>query len=183
MESIDGLRLRGIREDDLLFFYDMYSNPEVMRYTLTDACTRLEDYLPYFENSMRDAMKAEKLRFEYVAELPDGTRIGMGDIDLDRAEPSYAAEIGYMLLPQYWGQGYATRIAGRLLKIGFSELGLKRMFARCNAHNTRSENVMKKCGMRLEGVGIGARFKNGAWQDELRYAITSGEWQAGQTQV
>ena len=75
------IRLREIREDDFLFFYSMYSNPEVMRYTLVNACARMEEYRPYFQKSMRDAAALVRVRFEYVAELPDGTRIGMGDID------------------------------------------------------------------------------------------------------
>lgn len=173
MEPNGEIRLREIREDDLLFFYGMYSSPEVMRYTFIDACAEYKDYLPYFQKSMRDAAAVHRVRFEYVAEL-NGTRVGMGDIDTHGQAGS--AEIGYMLLPQYWGRGYATQIAHKLLAAGFTDMGLSRMFACCNAHNAASERVMQKCGMRLESVGVGARYKNGTWQDELCYAISADEW-------
>lgn len=173
MQPNGEIRLREIREDDLLFFYSMYSSPEVMRYTLIDACAGLKEYMPYFQKSLRDAAALARVRFEYVAEL-DGARVGMGDIDTYGQTDS--AEIGYMLLPPFWGKGYATQIARKLLTVGFTDMRLLRMFARCNANNAASERVMKKCGMRLESVGVGARYKKGTWQDELCYTMSADEW-------
>ena len=79
-------------------------------------------------------------------------------------------------MPQFWGMGLATRIAKALLRIGFEELKLHRIWAGCQVDNAASEKVMKKIGMSKEGEMRAARFKNGRWHNALRYAILAEEW-------
>ncbi len=174
-ERPDIVVLRDVGEDDLPLYYAMYASPEVMRYTLIDACQSLEAYRPYFERTLEDNRKPDRLLYEYAALLPDGRPIGMGNIKLLKADPGNA-EIGYMLLSPYWGQGYGTNIAQQLIRMGFMDLGLKKVVACCNANNLASEAVMKKCGMRREAIFKAVRYKGGEWQDELRYAITYADW-------
>lgn len=84
-------------------------------------------------------------------------------------------EIGYFLLPTYWGKGYATEIGQLLIEIGFSHVGLHRICASCNIENKNSERIMKKIGMKKEGQIRQVRLKNGTWHDELRYSILKEE--------
>ena len=72
---------------------------------------------------------------------------------------------------------YATEISKTLLDIGFRDLGLHRISARCNANNSRSESVMKKIGMVKEGEIRKDRFKDGHWDNELLYGIIKPEWE------
>ena len=169
------LTLRPVQAKDLSLYYELYSDPLVMRYTLFDASKNLEAYLPYFLQTLEDCSRLEKLLYEYVAELSGTTAIGMCNIKLSKTDPG-GAEIGYMLLRQHWYRGYATIMARELLRIGFSELGARRIAASCNANNLASERVMQHCGMHQEARLKAVRFKNGEWQDELRYAITNEEW-------
>ncbi|HWR22792.1 MAG TPA: GNAT family N-acetyltransferase [Feifaniaceae bacterium] len=167
--------LRNVEENDFSLYYAMYASPEVMRYTLIDACKSPEAYEPYFTRTLEDIRKPDRLLYEYTASLPNGEPVGMGNLKLLSTDPGNA-EIGYMLLPPYWGKGYGTEIARRLIRIGFAELGLRKVTACCNANNLASEAVMKKCGMRREVVFKCVRYKDGKWQDELRYAVTYEEW-------
>ncbi len=174
-ERPDIVVLREIEEDDLSLYYAMYASPEVMRYTLIDAVKGLEAYQPWFVRTLEDTRKSGRLLYEYAVLLPNGEPIGMGNIKLLKTDPG-GAEIGYMLLPPYWGKGYGTGIAQQLIRMGFEELGLKKVIACCNANNLASEAVMKKCGMKREAIFKAARYKGGEWQDELRYAITYKDW-------
>ncbi len=174
-ERPDIVVLREIEENDLFLYYAMYTSPEVMRYTLVDTVKSLEAYRQWFTRTLEDIRKPDRLLYEYAALLPDGRPIGMGNIKLLRTDPG-SAEIGYMLLPSYWGKGYGTGIAQQLIRMGFEELGLKKVIACCNANNLASEAIMKKCGMKREAIFKAARYKGGEWQDELRYAITYKEW-------
>ena len=54
------------------------------------------------------------------------------------------AEIGYVLNPDFWGRGYATEMAERVLEFGFDELELQRIEARFMKGNDASLAVMKK---------------------------------------
>ena len=43
--------------------------------------------------------------------------------------------IGFTLNPQYQGRGFATEAGRALLRMGFEDLGLHRIFASCDARN------------------------------------------------
>ncbi len=58
-------------------------------------------------------------------------------------------EVGYAVLPDYWGHGYATEITRISLEVGF-EMGLRRIIGIAQVANLASRRVMEKCGMVLE---------------------------------
>jgi RimJ/RimL family protein N-acetyltransferase len=60
-------------------------------------------------------------------------------------------EIGWRLLPEAWGQGYATEAARECLRHGFGVLGLTKVLSFTAVLNTRSERVMQKIGMTRVG--------------------------------
>jgi RimJ/RimL family protein N-acetyltransferase len=62
------------------------------------------------------------------------------------------AELHYWLGKQYWGQGYGTEVAKRVIKYAFEELKLKRLEVNHMTRNIRSQHVIEKCGFQLEGL-------------------------------
>ena len=64
-------------------------------------------------------------------------------------EPPGSAELGYRMLPQAWGHGYATEGAKALLRRAFTELGVPRAVATTMSANTASRRVLERAGMRL----------------------------------
>jgi RimJ/RimL family protein N-acetyltransferase len=87
--------------------------------------------------------------------------------------------IGYCLNRGFWGKGYATEAAGALLRFGFEELKLHRVFATCVPLNVGSSNVMEKAGMTFEGNLREHRWIKGKWRDSLLYSILEHEWKKG----
>ena len=69
-------------------------------------------------------------------------------------EPStrFTSEMGlfWALFPEHWGHGYATEAAAAMVAYAFDELRLRRIVATTEHDNTRSMNVMRRLGMRLE---------------------------------
>lgn len=59
-------------------------------------------------------------------------------------------EIGYILRKDFWGKGFATEIASRLIKFGFEELKLPKVFATIDEDNTNSIKVAEKTGMQFD---------------------------------
>jgi RimJ/RimL family protein N-acetyltransferase len=59
-------------------------------------------------------------------------------------------ELGYYLLPAYWGQGYATEAAGLVAAHAFSDLQLASLVAIIDPDNAGSIAVARKLGMRFE---------------------------------
>ena len=173
------LIFRAFGEDDFDLFYSVFADGDVMRYTLLDAYTSAEALRPYFETVLQNNQTTENRRtYEYaVYTASNGDFIGFADIEIQlQNKKGGGGEIGYLLLPAYWGQGFATEIARALLDICFQHLGFHRVCARCNGNNGQSERVMQKIGMTKAGTLRKVRYKNGRWDDEIWYDILVDEW-------
>ncbi len=61
------------------------------------------------------------------------------------------AEIGYVLNPDFWGQGIATEAVGAVTEFAFKELDANRVEIHFIEGNNASLRVAEKCGMTFEG--------------------------------
>ena len=59
-------------------------------------------------------------------------------------------EFVYFLNQDSWGKGYATEIAGRIIKYGFEELYLPEIYATVDDDHSASIRVLEKAGMNFE---------------------------------
>lgn len=73
--------------------------------------------------------------------------IGLLNVNFEH-EIQGEVEIGWRLLKEYWGMGYASEGAQAVLNYGFDTLNLNQIYAFTAAINTPSENVMKRLGMK-----------------------------------
>jgi RimJ/RimL family protein N-acetyltransferase len=88
-------------------------------------------------------------------------------------------ELGYRLRKSAWGKGYATEGSRALIRKGFIELGVQRVFAGTMAVNVASRRVMEKAGLRL------VRTFHQPWPDhidgaehgDVEYALRKAEWE------
>ena len=76
----------------------------------------------------------------------------IGAAGLQQLEGGPEVEVGYRLLKEHWGCGYATESALASLAFGFDELGLERIVAVALETNLASRRVLEKC--RMQEVGI-----------------------------
>ncbi|QDV61158.1 GNAT family N-acetyltransferase [Crateriforma conspicua] len=60
-------------------------------------------------------------------------------------------DVGYRLMPEFWGRGFATEACAACLEFGFRILQLKEIIAMVMPANAASIGVVRKCGMRCEG--------------------------------
>ena len=93
---------------------------------------------------------------------------------LARRTPDLGDEIGWYLLPSFWGQGYASDATAKLLTYGFDVLGSTRMMATCDPENTGSKRVLEKAGMTNEGVLPEPVDTWRGPRPRLQFAITAG---------
>ena len=63
-------------------------------------------------------------------------------------------DLGYFLLPAYWGKGLGTECARLVLALAFGQCGARTMRASCDERNIASERVMQKCGMQADPLAI-----------------------------
>jgi ribosomal-protein-alanine N-acetyltransferase len=156
------LTLRPILPGDLDAFVDLLSDRRVMRFsTGVMARDQVAAWIDRWQSSYEcrgHGMWAVVFR---DAEAPIGC-CGLVTQDVDGASE---IEIGYRLLPAYWGQGIATEAACAARDIGFDQLGLARLISLIDPANGASIRVAEKVGMQFERE----TFK---WGAQLRvYAV------------
>ncbi|OYO14145.1 GNAT family N-acetyltransferase [Enemella evansiae] len=101
---------------------------------------------------------------------------GWAQDDLAPARRSQA-EFGYAIDPRYAGRGFATEVSRELIRIAFTELGLRRLTAGCFADNQASRRVLEKAGLRLEAVTRKeCLHRDRGWLDGCLFAILAEEW-------
>jgi ribosomal-protein-alanine N-acetyltransferase len=70
------------------------------------------------------------------------------------------AEIGFWLLPDFWGTGIMSEAIRLVCDYGFSQLGLHRIEAFVETKNINSKNIMEKMQFTNEGTMKDAEIKN-----------------------
>ena len=82
------------------------------------------------------------------------------------------------------GFGHATTAVRRLVRLAFDQLLLNRIHATCDADNSASANVLRRAGLREEGISrCDQRDHNGKVRGTLRFGLTIleySDWSAAQ---
>jgi RimJ/RimL family protein N-acetyltransferase len=100
----------------------------------------------------------------------------MGAMDLRVDMDHERGEIGYWIGKDYWGRGYCTEAAARVLEYGFNDLKLNRIQAYHIKRNPASGRVMRKIGMICEGCQRQDVKKWGEFEDCIIYGILRCEY-------
>ena len=85
--------------------------------------------------------------------------------------------IGYWIDQARAGRGYIAEAVVVAARYAFEQLHLHRLEICIVPRNTNSRRVMDKLALREEGVALRFLEINGVWEDHVRYAITTEEWQ------
>jgi ribosomal-protein-alanine N-acetyltransferase len=179
MLRINGKRiyLRDHQASDLDVFHAWLSDPVVAQYLAWRTAT-LEESLIQLAEALRenDAHPRTKYYFAIVLNANDQI-IGEAGFTIEsRGESGGVANLGYFLLKDYWGQGYATEATELMIGYCFTVLGLHKVTAGCDAKNRASERVMQKCGLEREAYRKQHFLLDGRWRDRLEYALLYKDW-------
>ncbi|MBR3739691.1 MAG: GNAT family N-acetyltransferase [Clostridia bacterium] len=138
--------------------------------------TDTQRYLDYALSCWRETPVRAR---EYCVILKDtGEAIGQGSVEWVADDPG-TAELGWILLPENRGRGYATEMGRELMRAAFEMMGARKVIAHCDDRNAPSYQLMERLGMRLTDIEQGARPAkrpgdcNG---DERTYALSRDGW-------
>ena len=135
--------LRQWRDDDRAPFAALNADPETMRYFPSTMSRERSDAMVDWASGLIE----ERGWGLWAVEVP-GVAPFVGFVGLN--EPAFmpgVVEIGWRLLREHWGNGYATEAAREALRYGFEELELGEIVAFTVPANTRSRAVMERIGM------------------------------------
>lgn len=171
------LILREFRPDDCLTMAAYWQDPLYQRYNpeLDDVVAAARQLCRTFIDAQSDEPRR---KWQLAIALKDsGELVGNCGIRVNAPEHR-EANIGYELNPQVWGRGYATEAAWAVVRFGFEELDLHRIWAETVADNVGSTRVLDKLGMQREGHLRENKWFRDRWWDTCIYAVLEDEWGA-----
>ena len=144
------LILREFDEKDVESFYLLGSDPTVIRFTGDPGLTSLE----HAGEVLRSRPLADYRKYGYgrwaCVHKEDGTVIGFSGLKfLDELKE---VDIGFRLLPAYWGAGLATEAGRAVLDFGFRQLRLASIIGLVDPENVASVRVLEKLGLKFVGM-------------------------------
>ena len=164
-------RLRRIERQDIPTFVRWFSDPEVREFLVINRPISTAEEEKWFERKLEE--EGSEI---FAIETTDGTHIG--NIELFSVdERNRHAELGVVIGEKaYWGQGYGSDAICTLLRFGFEEMNLHRIYLRVYEDNARGIRAYEKCGFCQEGRLREANFRQGRYHDELVMGILSHEF-------
>lgn len=85
-----------------------------------------------------------------VIEKVSGNFIGWSGLKYIIEQENYLInfyDIGYRLIPKYWGRGYATESATAAIQYGFANIRMQEIYGSAHVQNWQSRKVLEKCGL------------------------------------
>jgi RimJ/RimL family protein N-acetyltransferase len=167
------LVLRRFTHADVESLFSLHNDPDVMRFLNGGrAASRREIEREYRERFTKDGYRA-------VIERATDDFIGWFGFHPREDRGPHQFELGYRLRRSAWGQGYATEGSRALIRKGFTELGVRRIFAETMAVNLASRRVMEKSGLEYV-LTFHEDWSDpiaGAEHGEVEYALTRAAWE------
>ena len=139
--------LRPLREDDALRIQSLVNDFDVVRWMSRIPHPYTVDDARYFID------RIAPLEISWVIDVTGEGLVGISGFAFKSEGTD--VELGYWLGQPYWGFGYATEAARRMLDHAWSS-GTQRILSGCFDGNVRSQHVLEKCGFRV--VGNSTRF-------------------------
>jgi ribosomal-protein-alanine N-acetyltransferase len=145
------LALREFRAGDAENLYRLNRDPRVMRYIGDGSVATRASAAAVIARTRKHYRNYPGLGVWPAEERANGAFIGW--FCLKYIPATVSVEVGYRLVPQAWGRGYATEGARALVRYGFDVLGLYRIIGLTHSDNVASQRVLQKAGLRDAGWG------------------------------
>ena len=141
----------NVRQYNLLdeeYFYMLSSNQDVMRY-IRPVVSREDSNKLLVQNVQLYLSKPNTGRWA-VFEKTSGSFMGSFSI-LTMESDNAKLHIGYALLPQFWGLGYASELLRKGMDFFFTSHAADVIYAITEELNVASQKVLIKCGFNYYG--------------------------------
>ncbi|MCJ8152823.1 GNAT family N-acetyltransferase [Chryseobacterium sp. SSA4.19] len=142
------LIIRPMSLEDGAFIRDLYNRPKFIKYigdrqlkTVADAENYIKSrFLPQFE----------KLGFGNYLIITKEGNVKIGGIGIFEREGLDIVDIGFSLLDEFEGKGYAYEAALKVKSIGMEDFGLQKISAITTKDNFSSQKLIEKLGLKFQ---------------------------------
>ena len=147
------LILREIKLSDVDGMFALDSDPEVHKYLGNMPITKKDQAEKYITLLQQQYMERGIGRWAVIHKDTNEFMGWSGVKYLNESEQENGFynvyELGYRLIPKFWGKGYATESAQAWVDYMFNETDVKTLYAAADIPNKGSVNVLQKVGFKI----------------------------------
>lgn len=169
------ISLRSIDEKDIAALFRLFSDEKVVRFMDIERFANVSEaaqLVSFFRDKLAGG---QGMRWAVTLNGLDELIGTCGFHHINRTH--YKMELGYDLLPAYWGKGIMTNSIHRLLQYGFEALHMNRIEAFVDPANTVSAKLLERLGFEKEGKVRQAFFQKGRFVDAFIYSLLRKDYQ------
>ena len=172
--TTERLRLRQPRMEDAEDMLGIFGDPKAMRYWSHEPWADLDAARTYIA-AIDTGFKDRKL-FQWAITQPDEDRV-IGTVTLVNWDRKNChIELGYMLKPALWGNGYASEAVRGAMAFAFENLDVHRLEAEVDPRNEPSARLLERLGFKQEGLLKERWFLYDEWSDSALYGLLRREY-------
>ncbi len=163
------LVFRNYADADAKAIYEIRSNRRINEFLDREPAQNIEDAISHIKIVQRSF--EEKTGVNWVLHTKADDKL-VGYVGLWRIDKAHnRAEIGYVLLPDYWGKGLMKEAIDVVVRFGFTTMEIHSIEANVNKENIKSINVLEKCGFKKEAYFRENFFYKGKYLDSVIYCL------------
>ncbi|MGI6280331.1 MAG: GNAT family N-acetyltransferase, partial [Acutalibacteraceae bacterium] len=166
--------IRPITREDTENIVKWRNSPSVVQNFIFRKPLTKEDHLKWYETKIKAGNVAQFIIIETDTDKPVGS-VYLRDIDKENKKAEFGIFIGEDCAR---GKGYGTAATALIVKYGFEELDLNRIYLRVFADNLGAIKCYKKCGFKQEGVFREDVIIDGKPYDMVFMGLLKSEWQS-----
>jgi RimJ/RimL family protein N-acetyltransferase len=141
------LVIRPTTSDDALLLIALYNSPKWLKYIGRRDVHTITQAEAYIAEHMTPQLERLGFSNNTLVRKSDSEKIGVcGFYDREGVD---GVDIGFALLPQFEGQGYAFESATRLIELAANEWGIEQISAVTIEENLQSRRLLEKLGLQF----------------------------------
>lgn len=146
------LRIRHFRESDFPGIFRLQSDPDTMRYIRAPVNEEhiVQERMEMWETYSRQNPGLGVFALEIKAGEVFAGYVTARHTNFKPETEEY--EVGYVLAPEWWGQGLVSEVVPPLCAYLFQQSGTQKIVAFTDPENIASQRVLLKCGFREVGI-------------------------------
>ncbi|WP_284462429.1 GNAT family N-acetyltransferase [Chryseobacterium sp.] len=142
------LILRPMSPEDRDFIFELYNAPKFIQYIGDRNIKTLEDAENYIRN--RFMPQIERLGYGNYLLITKEQNKKIGAVGIFEREGLDILDIGYSLLEEFEGKGYAYEAAQKVKSIGMDDFELPKISAIISKDNVSSQKLIEKLGLKFQ---------------------------------
>ena len=131
------IKLEKFTENDFALYFELVNNEKVME-MITERAIEKDEAKTNFNKLIQNNKLKENFGNFKIIETKNNEFVGLAKLEIKNSVDN-EAELGYMVLPKYWGKGIAGKVGKQLIESVQKENQIERLFAIIDPKNLPSK--------------------------------------------